>query len=141
MNEYLKELVENIHTVVLATVDDENHPQTRAIEIMLCNDDKLYFLTATTKPLYDELVKNPYISFTGIKGDGVMKSKAISVSGIVRGAGQHLLKEILIKNPYLEELYPTPEKKEILRVFEMAHGRGQFFDLSVVPPVSVKFEF
>jgi uncharacterized pyridoxamine 5'-phosphate oxidase family protein len=141
MNEYLKELVEKMHTVVLATVDKENHPQTRAIEIMLNQDDKLYFLTATTKPLYEELIINPFISFTGIKGEDVMSSKAISVSGIVRGVGQHLLKEILIKNPYMEELYPTPEKKETLRVFEMAHGRGQFFDLSVVPPVSVKFEF
>jgi uncharacterized pyridoxamine 5'-phosphate oxidase family protein len=141
MNEYLKELVEKMHTVVLATVDKENHPQTRAIEIMLNQDDKLYFLTATTKPLYEELIINPFISFTGIKGQDVMSSKAITVSGIVRGVGQQLLKEILIKNPYMEELYPTPEKKETLRVFEMAHGRGQFFDLSVVPPVSVKFEF
>jgi uncharacterized pyridoxamine 5'-phosphate oxidase family protein len=141
MNEYLKELVEKMHTVVLATVDEENHPQTRAIEIMLNQDDKLYFLTATTKPLYEELIINPFVSFTGIKGEDVMSSKAISVSGIVRGVGQNLLKEILIKNPYMEDLYPTPEKKETLRVFEMAHGRGQFFDLSVVPPVSVKFEF
>lgn len=75
MNEYLKELVENMHTVVLATVDDENHPQTRVIEIMLYQDDRLYFLTATTKPLYDELIKNPYISFTGIKGDDVMSTR------------------------------------------------------------------
>ena len=141
MNEYLKELVENIHIVVLATVGDENHPQTRAIEIMLHKDDKLYFLTATTKSLYEELVINPFISFTGIKGDNVMSSKAISVSGVVRGVGQHLLEEILIKNPYLEELYATPEKKETLRVFELAHGKGQFFDLSVVPPVRVRFEF
>lgn len=141
MNEYLKELVEKMHTVVLATVDEENHPQTRAIEIMLNQDDKLYFLTATTKPLYEELIINPFISFTGIKGEDVMSSKAITVSGIVRGVGQNLLKEILIKNPYMEELYPTPEKKETLRVFEMTHGRGQFFDLSAVPPVSVKFEF
>jgi uncharacterized pyridoxamine 5'-phosphate oxidase family protein len=141
MNEYLKELVENMHTVVLATVDDENHPQTRVIEIMLYQDDKLYFLTATTKPLYDELIKNPYISFTGIKGDNVMSSKAISVSGIVRGVGQRLLEEILMKNPYIEALYPTPEKKETLRVFEMAQGRGEYFDLSAVQPVSVRFEF
>lgn len=55
--------------------------------------------------------------------------------------GQHLLREILIKNPYMEDLYATPEKKETLRVFELAHGRGQFFDLSVVPPLSVRFEF
>jgi len=141
MNEYLKELVENMHTVVLATVNVENHPHTQAIEIMLYQDDKLYFLTATTKPMYEELIINPFISFTGIKGDDVRSSKAISVSGVVRGVGHHLLKEILIKNPYIEELYPTPEKKETLRVFEIEHGRGQFFDLSVVPPVSVRFEF
>ena len=52
---YLKYLVEEIHTTVMATVDNNGLPVTRAIDIMDYDDSGLYFLTAKGKSLYDRL--------------------------------------------------------------------------------------
>lgn len=43
---YLKYLVEEIHTTVVATVDDAGLPVTAAIDMMDYDDGGLYFLTA-----------------------------------------------------------------------------------------------
>ena len=43
---YFKYLVEQIHTTVVATVDDEGLPVTAAIDMMDYDGDSLYFLTA-----------------------------------------------------------------------------------------------
>lgn len=44
--EYLKYIVEEIHTTIVATVDDEGLPVTAAIDMMDYDNDSLYFLTA-----------------------------------------------------------------------------------------------
>ena len=54
---YLRYLVEEIHTTVVATVDDDGLPVTAAIDMMECDADSLYFLTAKGKGFYDRLVK------------------------------------------------------------------------------------
>ena len=46
---YLRMLVEEIHTSIVATIDKDGHPQTRAIDIMLWDEDGVYFLTARGK--------------------------------------------------------------------------------------------
>lgn len=38
-----------IHSTVVATVDAEGHPVTRVIDMMLHDDNRLYFLTAKGK--------------------------------------------------------------------------------------------
>ena len=54
---YLKYLVEEIHTTVVATVDDTGLPVTAAIDMMNYDEDGLYFLTAKGKGFYDRLKK------------------------------------------------------------------------------------
>ena len=44
--DYLKYIVEEIHSTVFATVDREGRPVTCAIDIMDSDDNGLYFLTA-----------------------------------------------------------------------------------------------
>ncbi len=44
--DYLRLLVEDIHSAVLATLDGEDHPQTRVIDMMLWDEQGVYFLTA-----------------------------------------------------------------------------------------------
>ena len=50
--EYLKYIVEEIHTTIVATVDDEGLPVTAAIDMMDYDNDSLYFLTAKGKGFY-----------------------------------------------------------------------------------------
>ena len=42
---YLKYIVDEIHTVIVATVDSEGLPVTAAIDMMDADDSSLYFLT------------------------------------------------------------------------------------------------
>ena len=46
---YLKYIVDEIHTVIVATVDSEGLPVTAAIDMMNADDSSLYFLTAKGK--------------------------------------------------------------------------------------------
>ena len=45
-HEILKVLQEDIHTVIIATTDQKGYPYTCAIDMMLLEDELLYFLTA-----------------------------------------------------------------------------------------------
>ena len=53
--DYLNYIVHEIHRTIVATVDDEGLPVTAAIDMMDCDDDSLYFLTAKGKGFYDRL--------------------------------------------------------------------------------------
>ena len=81
---YFRYLVNEIHTTIVATVDDEGLPVTAAIDMMDCDADSLYFLTAKGKGFYDRLVKRGFLAFTALKGEDTMSSVALSVRGKVR---------------------------------------------------------
>ena len=48
-NNYLKLLVEDIHSTTVATIGADSHPQTRVIDMMLWDENGVYFLTAKGK--------------------------------------------------------------------------------------------
>ena len=48
-------IVEEIHSTVIATVDDNGLPVTCAIDIMDFDENGLYFLIAKEKGFYDRL--------------------------------------------------------------------------------------
>ena len=54
--DYLAYIVTEIHTTIVATVDDEGLPVTAAIDMMDSDENGLYFLTAKGKGFYDRLV-------------------------------------------------------------------------------------
>ena len=66
--DYLKYIVEKIHSTVFATVDREGRSVTCAIDIMDYDESGLYFLTAKGKNFYDRLKSNENIAFTAMKG-------------------------------------------------------------------------
>lgn len=132
-DEILTCLQKEIHTVILATVDEQGMPVTCAIDLMLLDQQRLYFLTAKGKPLYQRLLQHPVIALTGLKGTGTLSSIAISLQGKVRPIGQHRLADIFQENPYMAEIYPHSLSREALAVFELATFQGEYFDLSQKP--------
>lgn len=60
--EILRFLQEEIHTTVVATVDDDGLPVTCTIDMMDYDEDGLYFLTAKGKRFYERLTKRRHIS-------------------------------------------------------------------------------
>ena len=138
---YFRFLVEEIHTTIVATVDDDGLPVTAAIDMMDCDENGLYFLTAKGKGFYDRLTKRGYIALTGVKGKETMNSVAVSVRGKVREIGFDLIPKLFEKNPYMREIYPTDESRKALTVFQIYEGNGEWFDLSKKPIERSSFTF
>ena len=95
--DYLAYIVNEIHTTIVATVDDEGLPVTAAIDMMDSDDNSLYFLTAKGKGFYDRLKKRGFLALTAIKGQDTMSSVAVSVHGKVRELGYELIPALFEK--------------------------------------------
>lgn len=134
-------LQEEIHSTVFATLDENGLPQTCVIDLMLADEDGLYFLTARGKSFYERLTARPFVALSGMKGGGTLSTVAVSVRGAVRSIGRERLAEIFKKNPYMAEIYPTEKSREALEVFQLYKGEGEYFDLSQLPPCRQSFSF
>ena len=139
--DYLAYISDVIHTTIVATVDDEGHPVTAAIDMMDSDENGLYFLTARGKGFYDRLVKRGYIALTALKGETTMTSVAVSVRGKVRELGYEKIPALFEKNPYMHQIYPTEESMHALTVFQIYSGSGEWFDLSKKPIERASFQF
>ncbi|MBO6046267.1 MAG: 4Fe-4S binding protein [Erysipelotrichaceae bacterium] len=139
--DYFAYLVENIHTTIIATVDDAGHPVTSAIDMMDYDESGLYFLTAKGKKFYQRLKAHPHIALTGLKGESTMTSVALSLQGEVKEIGPDYLPRLFSKNPYMYEIYPNETARETLTVFKIERGHGEWFDLSKRPIERDQFTF
>ncbi len=134
-------IVREIHSVVIATVNDDVLPVTCVIDIMHCDEGGLYFLTAKGKNFYSRLTAHKYVSLSGMKGCDTMHCIAVSVRGRVREVGSGMLPVLLEENPYMYEIYPTPDSRKALTVFQLYEGCGEWFDLSKKPVERAEFSF
>ena len=123
-NDYLKLLVEDIHSTTVATIGADGHPQTRVIDIMLWDEKGIYFLTAKGKAFYKQLMKQKYIALSATK-DKI----AISLRGYVKNIYKEKLNEIFEKNPYMKGIYPE-DTRDALEVFWLYQADGEYFDIS-----------
>lgn len=85
--DYLQYIAEKIHSTVFATVDSGGRPVTCAIDIMDCDENGLYFLTARGKHFYNRLKANENIAFTAMKGGDTLSRVAVSVQGKAKEIG------------------------------------------------------
>ena len=139
--DYLKYIAEEIHSTVFATVDSQGRPVTCAIDIMDCDEDGLYFLTAKGKNFYDRLKANENMAFTAMKGEDTLSRAAVSVRGKAKEIGPDKLPDLFRKNPYMEKIYPDGPSRGALTVFKIYEGTGEWFDLSKQPIERAGFSF
>ena len=139
--DYLSYVVDEIHTTVVATVDDDGLPVTAAIDMMDSDENSLYFLTAKGKGFYDRLMKQGFLALTGIKGEDTMSSVAVSIRGKVRELGYEGIPTLFAKNMYMHDIYPTEDSMKALTVFQIYEGTGEWFDLSKKPIERASFTF
>ena len=69
--DYLKLLVDEIHSTTVATIGSDGHPQTRIIDMMYYDEEGVYFLTAKGKAFYDQLMEQQEFSME-VKGLGTI---------------------------------------------------------------------
>lgn len=129
-NDYLKMLVEDIHSAVVATIGTDGHPQTRVIDMMLWDDRGVYFLTAKGKAFYAQLMEQGFIALSAAKG-----KISVSLRGKVKNIGSERLDEIFEKNVYMQFIYPG-DTRGALEVFCLYEAQGEYFDIS--DPAHVK---
>lgn len=141
VREYFDLIVNQIHSAVFATVDSEGQPITCAIDIMDCDENCLYFLTAKGKNFYDRLKTNENIAFTAMKGNNTLSCVAVSVQGKAKEIGPDRLPDLFRQNPYMEKIYPNTRSRSALTVFKIYEGTGEWFDLSKLPIERASFSF
>lgn len=139
--DYLNYIVDEIHSTVFATVDQEGRPVTCAIDMMDCDENGLYFLTAKGKSLYRRLKQNVYVAFTAMKGEDTMSRVAVSVRGRAEELGPERLPALFAQNPYMAKIYPDEASRSALTVFRICEGTGEWFDLSKMPVERASFSF
>ena len=123
-DDYLRALVEEIHSTTVATIAADGHPQTRIIDMMLWDDRGVYFLTARGKEFYRQLMEQGYVAISG-----VAHKKSVSLRGRVTNIGSEHLDEMFEANPYMKEIYPG-DTRAALDVFRVHDAEGEFFDIS-----------
>ena len=123
-NDYLKILVEDIHSVTVATIGADGHPQTRVIDMMLWDENGVYFLTAKGKAFYAQLMEQDFIALSAAK-DKI----SVSLRGKIKNIGSERLDEIFVKNPYMQSIYPG-DTRGALEVFCLYEAQGEYFDIS-----------
>lgn len=139
--EIMRFLETDIHSVIMATADENGLPVTCAADIMDSDKNGLYFLTARGKGFYRRLTQSGYVALTGMKGRDTLSCIAVSVRGKVKELGSEPLPRLLEKNPYMYEIYPTELSRQALTVFCIYEGSGEWFDLSKKPIERVSFTF
>lgn len=121
---YIKILVDEIHSTTVATIGADGHPQTRVIDMMLYDNNGVYFLTAKGKTFYDQLIKQQYVAISATKD-----KMAVTLRGKVRNIGYDKLDEIFMKNTYMQKIYPD-DTRAVLQVFQLYEAQGEYFDIS-----------
>ena len=123
-NDYLKKLAEDIHSTTVATIGADGHPQTRVIDMMLWDENGVYFLTAKGKAFYAQLMEQGYIALSATK-DKI----SISLRGKIKNIGSEKLDEIFEENSYMQSIYPD-DTRSALEVFCLYEAEGEYFDIS-----------
>ncbi len=125
--DYLQ-MMRGVKDFAFATVDEEGRPAVRIVDIMMVEDDCLYFLTARGKNFYRQLQDQEFVALTGLTKHWEM----LCLRGKVRQVSQEYLQPIFEQNPSLNEVYPG-DSRNILEVFCLYEGQGEYFNLSETP--------
>lgn len=107
--DYLKLLVDEIHSTTVATIGADGHP----IDMMYYDKEGIYFLTAKGKEFYAQLMEQQYVAISATK-----EKIAISLRGKVQNIGKKNLDIMFEKNPYMKEIYPG-DTREVIEVFRL----------------------
>lgn len=67
----------NIRSVAMASVDAQGNPKNRIIDVMLADENAIYFCTARGKAFYQELMMKPVIAITGMNASWQINSTFI----------------------------------------------------------------
>jgi uncharacterized pyridoxamine 5'-phosphate oxidase family protein/NAD-dependent dihydropyrimidine dehydrogenase PreA subunit len=131
-------VLREIKDVAFATVNEEGKPEVRIIDVMLVEQEQLYFCTARGKDFYSQLIRRGDVAVTGLTKTFQM----IRLSGRAEKLNdqKYWIDRIFEENPSMKDVYPG-ESRYILEPFCIACGELEFFDLGRSPIYRESFVF
>lgn len=132
------EILREVKDVAFATVDEKGLPQVRMIDVMIVENEKMYFCTARGKDFYCQMIKSGQIAVAGMNKEFQM----VRLNGTAKKLEEHRkwIDRIFEENPSMKAVYPD-ESRYVLEAFCIDHGSVEFFDLGKEPIVRERFTF
>ena len=123
-------ILRDVKDVAFATVDEKGSPQVRIIDVMLVENEKVYFCTARGKDFYTQLMHDNRIAVTAVNKDFQM----VRLSGTAKKLTdqKYWIDRIFKENPSMNSVYPN-ESRDVLEPFSIENANIEFFDLSKEP--------
>lgn len=124
------QILRDVKDVAFATVDEKGLPQIRIIDVMLVENEKIYFCTARGKDFYAQLMRDGHIAVTAVNKDFQM----VRLSGTAEKLTEqkYWIDRIFKENLSMNSVYPK-ESRYILEPFCIANANIEFFDLGKEP--------
>lgn len=140
--EFLEFAINEVHNVDVATTH-HGAPSAQVCDLVLNKNGKLYIVTSSQNPFFQDLIHQPKVIINGYKGDGTMDSCGFSIRGTIKNVEHEYIDEIFEKNDYLNEIYANDIEgaKEDLRVLEITPKEAAYLDHRTHPIFTRKFEF
>lgn len=124
------QIFRDVKDAAFATVDEKGLPQIRIIDVMLVEDEKLYFCTSRGKDFYKQLMRDDHVAITVVNKDYQM----VRLQGTVEKLEnqKYWIDRIFEENPSMNNVYPN-ESRYILEPFCIESANLEFFDLGKEP--------
>ncbi len=128
-----------VRDVAFATVDEDCLPAVRVIDVMMVDEDRLYFVAARGKAFYAQVMATRYVAIVGQSAD----FRTCRLRGPVEhpddpAEQRRLVDRVFELNPSMEQLYPG-EARYVLEAFYLERGQGEYFDLGRHPVFRASF--
>lgn len=122
-------ILREIKDCAFATVNEKGEPEVRIIDVMIVEDEKLYFCTARGKDFYEQLQKGQ-IAITGLNKEW----QSVRLKGKPKKLDDQKkwIDRIFDENPSMNDVYPD-DARYILEPFVIEDGSLEFFDLGKSP--------
>ena len=130
------DLLFDVKSVSMATVDENGAPQVRIIDLMLNENGTLYFCTARGKDFYRQLCLTGRIAICAMNDNW----QTVRLSGRVKRLDdqKYWIDRIFAANASIANLYKG-DRRYILEAFCIASADVEFFDLSQEPINRLRF--
>ena len=124
------QILREIKDVSFASVDEQGNPQVRIIDVMLVEDEKLYFCTSRGKDFHRQLLQHPQIAITGM--NSAYQMVRLQGRSIRLSQQEYWIHRIFDENPSMKDVYPG-NSFSILDAFVVCDAQLEFFDLGRQP--------
>ncbi len=124
------QILREVKDAAFATVDKSGRPQVRIIDVMIVENNRLYFCTSRGKEFHRELAEHGETAIVGMNSAYQM----VRLNGIAKKIPEQKewIDRIFDENPSMKDVYPG-DSRYILDAFFIDDGETEFFDLSSSP--------